>query len=169
MLDGFLRLLGHEGGGQVACRLPLPVGIRRKQLLLGLVRYVERIGFPLRHGLELRLQPFVGEFRIGLAASGGDGTAAHHQLSLPDDDRDIVQDVRESQGPPHDDGLVLRGLIGFRDQSGPGGLNLRHLGVEMRHQPGDPVRFGDFLCVIFCHGCSFPYCLLYMLFTISFF
>ncbi len=157
VLHGLLRLLGHEGGGKLAGGLPLPVGVRLQQLLPGLLRYVERIRLSGGDGLELRLQPFIGKFRISLAAPGSDGAAAHYKLVLPDDDGDIVQNMLEGQGPPHDNGLILRGLIRFRDQLRPGGLDLRHLRIEMRHQPWDALRFGDFLCIIFCHCCSFPY------------
>ncbi len=157
VLNGFLRLLGHEGSGQFAGGLPLPVGVRLQQLPLGLFGYVEGVCLAGGHGVEFALQPFVGKFRVGLAASGGDGGAAYHQLVLPDDDGDIVQNMGKCQGAPHDYRFVFCRLIGFCDQPGPGGFDFRHLGVEMRYQPEDSVRFGDFLCVIFGHWCSFPY------------
>ncbi len=157
VLHGLLRLLGHECGGKLACGLPLPVGIRGKQLLLGLLRYVEGIRLPGGHGLKFGLKPFIGKFRIGLAAPGRNSTASYYKFIFSNDDWDVVQNMLKGQGPPHDNGLVLRRLVRFRNQPRPGGLDLRHFRVEMGHQSGDSLCFGDFFCVIFCHCCSFPY------------
>ena len=157
VVDGLPGLLRHKGGGQLAGGSALPVGVGLPQLRLGPVGYVERIRAAGGNGLKFRLQPFVGKLRVGLAAPGRNGTAAHHQLSFPDNNGDVVQNMRKGKGAPHDNGLVLGGLVGFRQQSRPGGLYLRHPGIQMRHQPGDPLCSGYLLGIILCHDCtSFP-------------
>ena len=167
VLHGLLRLLGHEGGGQFTGGFPFPVGVRLQKVFLGLLRYVERVRFPRGHGVELRLQPLIGKFRIGLAAPGCNGTAAHHQFVLPDNNGNVVKYMGKSQSAPHDNGPVLRRFIRFRDQLRPGGLDLRHFGVKMSYQFGDSLRFGNFFCVILCHCCSFPYPVLCAAFPLS--
>ena len=142
------RFRRHISRRKLAGRLSLPIPVRLMQLFLCLVRNIERICRPCLHRLKFSLQPFPGKLRISLAASWCDRCRTHDQLLIPNDDRDIVQNMLKRFCAPDDHRFVFRLLIGLCDQHGSRSFNFRHFSVEMLHQSGDPLALRNCLRII---------------------
>ena len=89
------RFRRHVGGGEFARRFALPILVRLGNLLFRLFRNVERVCLARGDGVELRFQPLVGEFGIGLAAARSNRRAADNQFLVADDNGNILQNVQK--------------------------------------------------------------------------
>ena len=146
----------HVGGGEIADGLALPVGVNGLQTADGVGGDVEGIGLAGGDGLILGGEPLVGELGEGLTAAGGDGAGADDQLTLTDDDRNVLQNVTEGGRAALDDGQMLGLLVALGDKLRAIGLNLGHVGVEIVDQAGDTgAFFNDELH--FGHGLTLSY------------
>ncbi|GFI37781.1 hypothetical protein IMSAGC015_01969 [Lachnospiraceae bacterium] len=142
------RLRRHIGRRKLACSLTFPVLMDLPEILLGLLRYVERISASCLHRLEFRLQPFIREFRICLASPRCNRRAADDKFHVADNDRYVFQNMLKCFGTSYDHRLTLCGLIRLCDQNCPCRFNLRHLCKQVIHQPADPVRLWNTFTVI---------------------
>ena len=146
----------HVGGGEIADGLALPVGVNGLQTADGVGGDVEGIGLAGGDGLILGGEPLVGELGEGLTAAGGDGAGADDQLTLTDDDRNVLQNVTEGGRAALDDGQMLGLLVALGDKLRAIGLDLGHVGVEIVDQAGDTgAFFNDELH--FGHGLTLSY------------
>ena len=146
----------HVGGGQIADGLALPVGVNVLKTADGVGGDVEGVSLTGGNGLVLGRKPLEGELGEGLATAGSHGVGADDQLTLADDDRNVLQDVAEGGGATLDDGEILGLLVALGDQLGTICLDLRHVLVEIVDQSSDTrALFNDKLQ--FGHGVNLTY------------
>ena len=143
----------HVGGGQVADRLAVPVGVHLFQSCHGFGRDVEGVSLTGCDSLVLGAQPLKGVLGVGLTATGGDRVCTDDELVGTDNDRDIFKNVAQSGTSSLDDGEIFRILVAFGYKLCTVGLNFGELGVQMLDKSGNTVAFRD-LKLDFCHDTS---------------
>ena len=127
----------HVGGGQIADGSALPVGVNVLKTADGIGGDVEGISLTGSDGLVLGRKPLIGELGEGLATAGSHRVGSNDQLTLADDDRNVLQNVAEGRRATLDDGQIFGLLVALGDQLGAVSLDLRHILVEIVDESSD--------------------------------
>ena len=131
----------HIGGGKVTGGSALPVGVHRLQAAHGVGRDIEGVCLARGDRIVLLLQPLIGILRIGLTAARRHRVGADDQLSPPDNDGDVLQNVPESGRAALDDRQTLGLLIALGDKLRTVRLYDRHILIQVSDQLRDAGAF----------------------------